>query len=527
MQMTHLLLLARGWQQCAAAPATGAIGYPHGLMALAESIGVQARVLHSMLLVAGEDESDSGEVLTGAASDGSAGTVIRLVVPTESGVVRVVATELPQAITAPGAQNGIERYREAGLRLGRHASTGVIWCDPPETDPSATTAAQLDALWVGVLLGMQRPGCDDRQAPPEPPGFADSCVGELVLPSERARAQAQAIWWVRDLVERPANLLGPEEFAQEIHAFAAAHGVGVDVEVWRADALAERRFGALLAVGTGSVRPPLAVRMRWGRASSACEPGAPDARRALSDGALGLVGKGITFDTGGVNLKRDPGELAWMKSDMAAAASIAAAVVFASQLGGDGPGVEAILPICDNTLSGAAVRPGDVVTHPDGRTTEVVDTDCEGRLVIADGLSWLRSQGAAMLLDSGTLTDGGAGMLRTGVWANDPELSRALIARAEAAGDPLWALPLPYGEAQVLQSSVADLRNAPTDRPDMGRHAAIYLALIAADTPWVHLDIGGTAYLESECAGWPEGPTGAGTVAIAEAILAWNAGSLQ
>ena len=499
MHTTQLLLLAPGWERQAPAPDGAHAQTPcRGWQALATALECDAQTFLA-LLIAAFGEGERGD-----------SSVVRLAVPTPDGAAVVVATESPAAITAPGAPSAVERYREAGLRLGREAGAEcAIWCDEPSSGlvGAPEGGELLDALWVGVRLGAQRPAAGLGAAAPV---FADGRE-----PSSRARARAEAVAWVRELVERPANLLGPEQLAQEIAAHARTRGAGVEVEVWRGEDLEERGFGALLAVGGGSARPPLAVRMRW------ADPAAQDAQ------LLGVVGKGITFDSGGVNLKKDPAELAWMKSDMAAAASVAAAVVLASRLGGPGCGVEAILPICDNAVSGSSMRPGDVVTHPGDRTSEVVDTDCEGRLVLADGLGWLRGRGASVLLDAGTLTDGGAGLRRTGLWSNDSALSAALVALGEEAGDPLWAMPLPYGEEAVTRSRVADLRNAPTDRPDVGRHAAVYLAACAGETPWAHLDIGGTAYLEADFAGWPEGPTGAATVVLAEAILAWSADALR
>ncbi len=496
MHTTQHLLLARGWDREVSAP-DGAheTSSTPGWRALAAALGYDADVFRDLLRAAF------------AGGDREAAPVVRLVVPSDAGARIVLATELPVARSAPGAPSTLERYREAGLRLGAESSTGTMWCDAPESSAEFAPEEIRDSLWLGARLGGQQPAAALAR---EAIVFADGA-----LPSAKARTQAEAVGWVRQLVARPANLLGPEEFAREISDFASAHGPDIEIEVWRADELADRGFGALLAVGGGSARAPLAVRMRWG--SDDVEHG----RR------LGLVGKGVTFDSGGVNIKKDPAELAWMKSDMAAAASIAAALVIASQLGVPGAGVEAILPICDNAVSGGSVRPGDVVTHPDGRTTEVVDTDCEGRLVLADGLIWLRDHGAGVLFDSGTLTDGGAGLRRTGLWSNDSSLSKALVEIGEGAGDPLWSLPLAYGEEAVTRSRVADLRNAPMDRPDVGRHAATYLAEIVGDTPWAHFDTGGTAYLEADFAGWPEGPTGASTVAISEAILAWSRDALH
>lgn len=464
----------------------------------------------------------------------------RLVLPTAAGPRVLVGVELTAEERGPGAPGLLDRCFEAGLRFGGSAPGGRIWIaddfgsDPGTdlgTDPGTDLGgAERDALWRGAYVGAQRPGklraeirvySDEsgQKSPNEPespsegtratavaaPRFADG-----VAPSPATVARAEAAAWVRELVERPANLLGPEELAREIRDLAETAGRGVSIEIWSLAEAVRRGFGAVAAVGGGSSRPPLVVRMSWGDAAAPAER------------ALGLVGKGITFDSGGVNLKRDAAELAWMKSDMAAAAAVAAAIVLASASSEPPAGrrIEAILPLCDNALSGSSMRPGDVVTHPGGETTEIVDTDCEGRLVLGDGVSWLRSRGFGRILDAGTLTDGGAGMRRTGLWSNDAALAAELCALGDAAADPLWPLPLPYGEGS-LESRVADRRNAPMDRPDVGRHAAVFLAGIAASTPWAHYDIGGTAYLEQGIAGWPEGPTGSAAVALAEAALAW------
>ena len=452
----------------------------------------------------------------------------RLVLPAASGPRRLVVARLAAALTGPGAPSAVDRCFEAGLRLGAVAGGGRIWV----ADGVELSDPERDALWRGAYLGAQRPAAPvpepvgsarnvrerDALSPEHPapvegsgasasgrPTFADGSE-----PPQLTTARAEAAAWVRELAERPANRLGPAEFAREIAAFAASAGRGLAVEVWSLADAEQRGFGAVAAVGGGSSRPPLVVRLSWG------DDAAPTA------GVLGLVGKGITFDSGGVNLKRDAGELAWMKSDMAAAAAVAAGLTLASAHAEPPTGrrVEAILPLCDNALSGSSMRPGDVIAHPGGETTEIVDTDCEGRLVLGDGISWCRSREYGRILDAGTLTDGGAGLRRTGLWSNDAGLARELAELGDAAADPLWPLPLPYGE-EALESRVAGQRNAPMDRPDVGRHAAAFLAEIAGDTPWAHYDIGGTAYMEHPIAGWPEGPTGSATVAIAEAVRAW------
>ncbi len=422
---------------------------------------------------------------------------VRAVVPGCGRPHLVIAVRAESAQRGPGAPSTLSRVQAAGLALGALASE-VADGSPTRIWWGREDGAVDEVLWRGVRVGEQRPGAPERVAPE--PEFA---AGEPVPDSWRR--SADAVRWVRELVELPPNRLGPGELAQRISEHCGENAA-IEVEIWDAVRLGRSGFGAVLAVGGGSARPPLVAHLRL-----AGDPSLP---------SIGLVGKGIAFDSGGLNLKRDAGEMSWMKSDMAAAATVAAAIRLAADARGvgSGPTVEAILPLCDNAVSGTSARPGDVVRHPGGETTEIVDTDCEGRLVLADGLSWLRAVGHDALIDVGTLTDGGAGFRRTGVWSNDEELAARVVAAGERVADPAWILPLPYGEDEALESRVADLRNAPLDRPDTARHAAAYLARFARGAAWAHLDIGGTAYLEFPIAGLGEGPSGAGALALAELL---------
>ncbi|MCB2093807.1 MAG: leucyl aminopeptidase family protein [Rhodobacteraceae bacterium] len=307
--------------------------------------------------------------------------------------------------------------------------------------------------------------------------------------------------WVRRLVETPANELTPARLATIIAG--RARELAVDVDVWSGEDLMRRGFGATLAVGAGSVNAPVVVALNPGRASA----------------RLGLAGKGITFDSGGLNLKRDPAEIAWMKSDMAAAAAVAGAVFAAAELGLD-PDVTAILPLAENMPGGGALRPGDVVSHPDGLRTEVTDTDCEGRLVLADAVAYLAKGGVAAIIDVGTLSDGGGvGPLLWGCWATSAGLADRLVAAGEAAGQPGWRLPLRDEYDRLIASTVADIANAPLDVPDSGQLAATYLRRFAGAADWAHMDIGSSAYLEQEFAPWPKGATASPMLTLLQLML--------
>ena len=317
----------------------------------------------------------------------------------------------------------------------------------------------------------------------------------------RARLVARMTGWVRQLVETPPNALSPKDFAAAVTTLAHEVAPGsVSVQTWDESTLRARGFGATLGVGAASVHSPLAIELR-----------------IEGDGPVtALAGKGITFDSGGINLKRDAGELSWMKSDMAAAASVAAAVIAAAALGRTEPLI-AVLPVAENMPGGSALRPGDVVSHPGGRTTEVLDTDCEGRLVLADALSWLAAQRPAQLLDVGTLTDSGAvGPAFWGCWATSDTLAAAVVAAGATAFDTGWVLPLHPTYVAMLPSRVADVANAPSDAPDSGQLAATYLSTFVGDVAWVHIDNGSSGWLERDAYPWPAGPTGTPLRALIE-----------
>jgi leucyl aminopeptidase len=315
------------------------------------------------------------------------------------------------------------------------------------------------------------------------------------------RMAASRANWVRRLVETPPNALPPRAFADIL--VAEAKKLGIAAEIWDDAALSARGFGALQAVGSGSRNAPLAVRLEHGSGGK----------------RLGLAGKGMTFDSGGINLKRKLTEIAWMKADMAAAAAVAGAIFAAVELGAD-PDILAVLPIAENMPSGSAVRPGDVVTHPDGRRTEITDTDCEGRLILADAIAFLAKSNVEAIIDVGTLTDGGGvGTALWGCWTNEASLAKTMTDAGARAGEPGWHLPLRAEYERLLASKVADIANYSLDAGDSGQLAATYLRSFAGTKPWLHIDIGACAYLEQAATPWPQGATGAPLRALTQLLL--------
>jgi leucyl aminopeptidase len=429
-------------------------------------------------------------------------------------VVVVLPSTVVVALGIGHAAGAVDDLRAAGMHLAR-AVRGYPRLTTTAAQVGPDPAAAVRAFVEGVLLGAYRsPYLGSKPAPPHEAAVAT--VRLLLEPSAarsagvraalaRAGVSGSTANWVRGLVETPGGALTPDDLAGAL--VERATRAGAKATVWTAAQLAARGFGGVLGVGQGSVHPPRVVELTLG-SQGAGSAGARSGRRR----PLGLTGKGITFDSGGINIKKDPDEIVWMKSDMAGAAAVAGAVVGAAELSLDTP-VRALLPLAENMPGGRAIRPGDVLTHPGGRTSEVTDTDCEGRLVLADCIAYLaglpRGQRVDGIIDVGTLTDGGGvGHALWGSWSMHDELWRAVLSAGERAGEPGWGLPLVPSYVELLDSSVADIANCSREAPDSAVLAATYLRTFAADVPWVHIDNGSSAYLERAADGWPEGATG-------------------
>jgi leucyl aminopeptidase len=408
-----------------------------------------------------------------------------------------------------GSEPDLADVSAAGRHLGRSVR-GYPRLSTTVAQVGDDLAGALRAFVEGFLLGAYRPpyqGAGKLLAHEAPASTVGLLIGSQQTRTVavhdalvRGQVSGETANWVRTLVETPGGSLTPAQLAATISR--EAKSVGVTCSVWTPRQLAARGFGGVLGVGQGSNNPPTVVELWW-RGGAGSGP----ASRPLA-----LTGKGITFDSGGINIKKDPAEIAWMKSDMAAAAAVAGAVIAAARLGLR-TNVRALLPIAENMPGGRAIRPGDVLTHPGGRTSEVTDTDCEGRLVLADTVAYFaglpRASRPAGIIDVGTLTDGGGvGHALWGAWGTDPVLTRSLLAAGTTAGEPGWELPLVPSYVELMSSTVADIANCSRQAPDSGVLAATYLRTFAGDVPWVHIDNGSSAYLEREADGWPEGATG-------------------
>jgi leucyl aminopeptidase len=256
-------------------------------------------------------------------------------------------------------------------------------------------------------------------------------------------------------------------------------------------------MGALLGVAQGSANPPQLIILRH---RGTGDPGKP---------ALALVGKGVTFDAGGISIKASEG-METMKGDMAGAAAVIGAMAWIAALRVP-LHVVGVIPAVENMPSGTAQRPGDIVRAMNGTTIEVINTDAEGRLILADALCYAGRLGAKRLVDVATLTGGvvvALGSVRTGFFSNDRALAERVLAAGEMAGEKLWELPLDDEYEELLKSDCADLKNTGGGKKAPAIGAARFLKHFVGDTPWVHLDINGTSLQEKEGGYQPKGATG-------------------
>ena len=360
------------------------------------------------------------------------------------------------------------------------------------------------AVTEGALLGLYR---FDKYKKPEENGQRIirtltllerdkaniAAMGEGV---HRGRILAEAVSFARDLVNEPANTLTPSELA--VRAKKMASGLGLTIKILERADMKKLGMGALLGVAQGSHELPKLIEVSYkGRKGKGTGP------------RLGLVGKGVTFDSGGISIKPSEGMEA-MKGDMAGGAAVLAAIKGIAELKLP-VDVTAIVPAIENLPSGTAQRPGDIVTAMNGKTIEVINTDAEGRLILADALCHAVDRGLTHLIDVATLTGAcviALGSVRTGAFTNDAGLLRQVKEASETAGEKIWELPMDDEYGEQIKSDYADMKNVG------GRKAgpitgAKLLANFVGKTPWVHLDVAGTSQTEKEYGYQVKGATGA------------------
>ncbi len=395
-----------------------------------------------------------------------------------------------------GKGDGGDPFR-AGETLRRAAGSKRIGLALPARDSAEVTDVVLGALLGGYEFARyrtsRRPATMELVVLTEHDGAADAV--------RRAQVIAQAIALVRDLVNTPAADMTPGDLAAVAERVAADRGLAA--EVLSEKELAEQGYGGIMGVGQGSVNPPRLVRLEYRH---------PDARQTVV-----FAGKGITFDSGGLSLK-PPAAMEIMKSDMGGAAAVLGALQAIATLR---PAVNVVgyMPLAENMPSGTAQRPSDVLTTYGGTTVEVLNTDAEGRLVLADVLARSGGDEPALLIDVATLTGSqliALGNRVSGVMASDDSVREAVVAAARRAGEEMWPMPLPDELRKSLDSSVADIANVGPDRIAGMLVAGIFLReFVPNGVRWAHLDIAGPSFNEADAYGYtPRGGTGAGTRAL-------------
>jgi leucyl aminopeptidase len=317
--------------------------------------------------------------------------------------------------------------------------------------------------------------------------------------------------FARSLVNEPGNVLTPTVLGARTKAMCDE--AGLKCEVFSSDKIQELKMQAFWAVAKGSAEPPALIVMTY-EPTTPPAPGAP---------VLGLVGKGITFDTGGISIKPAEG-MEKMKYDMAGAAAMVGAMHAIARLK---PAVRVIAVLCsaENMPDGKAFKPGDVVTAMSGTTIEIINTDAEGRLVLADGLHYAKTLGCTHLIDAATLTGAcvvALGTLNFGVFSNDEAAWEAFMAGLAISGEKGWRLPCTDDYRDHIKSEIADIMNTGKNRYGGAISAAMFLKEFAGDTPWVHLDIAGTAWHEEKKPWIAYGPSGVAVRSILEWIRRYS-----
>ncbi len=378
-----------------------------------------------------------------------------------------------------------ERLRVAAALVAKEAgklSAGSLAWVLPEGDDAEALA---EGIVTGTILGAYS---FDRFKSKDPEDLEAASLDSLTLlgpesiaaAAEDARLCAEAQNRARDLQSLPSNVATPSYLANRAEEIAATHD-SLSVEVFGREEIAAKEMGGLVAVSQGGAEDPRLIVLRYDGGGSG--------------ETLGLIGKGVTFDTGGISLKPSAG-MPEMKMDMSGAAAVLEAVGAIAELGLELKLI-AVVPSTENMPSGTAIKPGDIITQYNGKTVEVNNTDAEGRLILADALAYAIEQGADRVVDIATLT--GAVMIALGstyaaVISNDDELAGEIEQVGEDTGELVWRLPLHPEYTALMKGTVADLTNAAAKRKAGTLSAAGFLEEFVGDTPWAHLDIAGTAW---------------------------------
>jgi leucyl aminopeptidase len=425
------------------------------------------------------------------------------------GPPKIAATRILLAGLGTPRALDAKRLRELGGNIvaqlnAAGESEALLMIEPGEDAPLGAAAAAAELAFGAQLRAYRFDKYRTREKPEKKPSLARLTVATgSAAAAKRAwrplEKLAEAVAFARDLVSEPANVIYPETLAEAARGLAE---LGVEVEILDEAAMKKLGMNALLAVGQGSVRPPRLVVMQWN--------GRP--RGSTGDGPLAFVGKGVTFDTGGISIKPAAG-MEEMKWDMAGSAVV---IGLMRALAGRKAGVDAVgvVGLVENMPSGTAQRPGDIVASMSGQTIEVLNTDAEGRLVLADALWYCQDRfKPRLMIDLATLTGAvivALGHEQAGLFSNNDELADRLAAAGKAVGEPVWRLPLAEGYDREIDSDAADVKNIGGGRAAGSIIGAQFLQRFVNGVPWAHLDIAGVAWSKKDAPVTPKGATAFG-----------------
>ncbi|GIU03185.1 leucyl aminopeptidase [Shewanella morhuae] len=422
---------------------------------------------------------------------GKQGETLEILVPSEIDAKRILLVGIGDAkILTPGSINTIGGNIAAKLDTVPQATVRIL--------TQGLTAAPLFAAELAHGIELRSYRYTQFKASTHKPKNYQIAVDDLSTNQKRHKnlqAVEDGVFLARDLTNAPAGIMYPDSFANEARKLKS---LGVKVTVLEAKDIERLQLGALAAVGKGSERPPKLVVAHW--------PGSKDA-------PIALVGKGITFDSGGYNIKATGTSIARMKSDMAGAATVLGTIK-AMAIQKAAVNVVAIMPMAENMISGHAMIPGDVIKTAQGLTVEVLNTDAEGRLVLADGLWYAREHyKPSIIIDVATLTGskvGALGSVYAGLFTDSETLVKELTYAGQQVDEKVWRLPLDQAYADEIKSTIADLKNTGKEGSAGASSAAMFLKRFAGEQPWAHLDIAGNALTATDTAVVPAGATGYG-----------------
>ena len=403
------------------------------------------------------------------------------------------ALAAPRLAVVGVASGSTDDWRAAGgaaAGIAGRVRTRAAALVPPEDATAAQVSAFIEGFGIeGYRFDRFRTANEDAKPPTERLTVFSASIRTADV--QRADRIVAAVNGARDLSNTPANHLTPSILAE--HAKALADAIpGLTCTVLGTSKLEKLGAGGLLGVARGSAEPPKLIVLRY-----------RPAERARPDEVLGLVGKAVTFDTGGISIKPSGG-MEEMKLDMGGGAAVLEGAALVAALGLP---VEllAVIPATENMPSGTAVKPGDVLTALNGRTIEVINTDAEGRLILADGLAYAVREGATRMIDMATLTGAivvALGEVYAGLFGSDDAWTEVVRAAGEESGDLVWPMPMHTRYDRLIKSEVADLANASNKRQAGSVYAAQFLRGFTGDLPWCHLDIAGTGMVGGKGTGF-------------------------